>query len=103
MVMCQRPRSCVAHKCTCVIYGTGTANSPFSTPGISITTKPISIKIKYFMPLYTQPYIPNLKKIGLVVHEIHVPKNIPIFFTIFSSLYHFTKVTLNQPKNPPSH
>ena len=34
---------------TSVLY-TGTANSPFSTPLISITTGPISIKFTYFMP-----------------------------------------------------
>ena len=30
---------------------TGTAKSPFSTPHISITTAPISIKCTYFMPM----------------------------------------------------
>ena len=34
--------------CTSVLF-TGTANSPFSAPHISITTKPISIKFTYFM------------------------------------------------------
>ena len=29
---------------------TGTIKSPFSTPHISITTEPISIKFNYFMP-----------------------------------------------------
>ena len=32
------------------ILFTGTAKSPFSTPHISITTGPISIKFTYFMP-----------------------------------------------------
>ena len=36
------------------ILFTGTAKSPFSTPHISITTGPISIKFTYFMPsIYT--------------------------------------------------
>ena len=35
--------------CRSVLF-TGTANSPFSTPCISITTLPISIKFTYFMP-----------------------------------------------------
>ena len=34
---------------TSVLF-TGTANSPFSAPRISITTGPISIKFTYFMP-----------------------------------------------------
>ena len=34
---------------TSVLF-TGTAKSPFSTPHISITTGPISIKFTYFMP-----------------------------------------------------
>ena len=38
---------------TSVLF-TGTAKSPFSTPHISITTGPISIKFTYFMPsIYT--------------------------------------------------
>ena len=38
---------------TSVLF-TGTAKSPFSTPHISITTGPISIKLTYFMPsIYT--------------------------------------------------
>ena len=38
---------------TSVLF-TGTAKSPFSTPHISITTGPISIKFIYFMPsIYT--------------------------------------------------
>ena len=45
---------------TSVLF-TGTAKSPFSTPHISITTGPISIKFTYFMP---QLGIPNMKKIG---------------------------------------
>ena len=35
--------------CTSVLF-TGTANSPFSAPRISITTTSISIKFTYFMP-----------------------------------------------------
>ena len=35
--------------CTIVLF-TGTANSPFLTPHISITTGPISIKFTCFMP-----------------------------------------------------
>ena len=34
---------------TSVLF-TGTAKSPFSTPHISITTTPISIKFTYYMP-----------------------------------------------------
>ena len=34
---------------TSVLF-TGTTKSPFSTPHISITTGPISIKFTYFMP-----------------------------------------------------
>ena len=73
----QDTRSCVsgqgshvAHKCLIKTHGrvsaakevmwhtsvlfTGTAKSPFSTPHISITTRPISIKFTYFMPsIYT--------------------------------------------------
>ena len=30
-----------------------------------------------------QLYIPNLKEIGPVVHEICIPENCPIFFTFF--------------------
>ena len=38
---------------TSVLF-TGTAQSPFSTPHISITTGPISITFTYFMPsIYT--------------------------------------------------
>ena len=38
---------------TSVLY-TGIVKSPFSTPHISITTKPISIKFKHYMPtIYT--------------------------------------------------
>ena len=38
---------------TSVLF-TGTTKSPFSTPHISITTGPISIKFTYFMPfIYT--------------------------------------------------
>ena len=36
--------------CRTSVLFTGTANSPFSTPHISITTVPISIKCIYFMP-----------------------------------------------------
>ena len=50
---------------TSVLF-TGTAKSPFSTPHISISTGPISIKfIQYILcPSYMQLYMPNLKKIG---------------------------------------
>ena len=42
---------------TSVLF-TGTAKSPFSTPHISITTGPISIKFIYFMPsIYTTLHI----------------------------------------------
>ena len=49
-------------------------------------------------PPYMQPYIPNLKKIGPVVHEICVLEDCPIFFT-FSSSHHFTKVILSHPSH----
>ena len=79
MVMCQWPRK----PCDSQVLFTGTANSPFSAPRISITTGPISIKFTYFMPPYMRHYIPNLNEIGSVVCEICVPKNCPIFFTFF--------------------
>ena len=44
--------------CTNVLF-TGTANSPFSTPCIYISTGPISIKFTYFILAYTWFYIPG--------------------------------------------
>ena len=80
---------------------TGTANSPFSTPHISTTTVLISIKSHILYPPYTRPYIPNVKQISPVVHEIYVPENCPIFHLFLFSYSHcFTKVTLSQPKTP---
>ena len=45
---------------------TGTTKSPYSTPQISMTTEPISIKFTYFMPyiyVHNFAYVPNLQKI----------------------------------------
>ena len=86
----------VAHKCVI----TGTANSLFSTPCISITTGPISIKFTYFISsLYMRPYIPNLKEISPVVREICVPENWPIFFTFFFFFAPFYKCNFEPTKN----
>ena len=59
---------------------TGTANSPFSTPHISITTVLISIKLTYFMPSIHTILHTNLKEIGLVdmclgklTNFLHIP------------------------------
>ena len=64
---------------TCVLF-TRTTNLPFSTPHISITTGPISIKFTYFMPYIMPHYIPSLKEISpkICVHE-----NWSIFFMFF--------------------
>ena len=43
-------------------------------------------------------YIPNLKKIGLVVSEIYTFENCPIFFT-FSSSYRFNTIPFSQKNN----
>ena len=49
------------------VLSTGTTNSPFSTPCISIITGPISIKSMYFMcSIYVTLY--NLKEISPVVY-----------------------------------
>ena len=48
---------------TSVLF-TGTANSPFSTPHISIATGPISIKLIYFMSFIYTTCILNLKEIS---------------------------------------
>ena len=69
MVACQRPRKPCGTQFASVLF-TGTISSPYSIPHISITTGKISFKFTYFMPSYTQFYIPNLKKIGQIVHEI---------------------------------
>ena len=82
---------------TSVLF-TGTSNSPFSTPHISITTGLIFVKLKY-LP-YTRPYIPNLKEISPVVREIHVPENYPIFFTFFFFFAPFYKSTLSHQRHP---
>ena len=67
---------------TSVLF-TGTAKSPFSTPHISITTGPISMKFIYFMPsIYTTLHT-KFEEIGLVVCEIYASENCPIFFTFF--------------------
>ena len=83
------------------VFFTGTANLPFSTPYISTTTGSISMNFTDFMScIYaTLQYIPNFKEIGLVVCEIFVPENCPIFFT-FSSSHRFTEVNLSQPRTP---
>ena len=65
---------------TSVLF-TGTAKSPFSTTHTSITTGPISIRLRYCMPsIYA---IPSLKEIGPTVHKICVHENCQIFFTFF--------------------
>ena len=68
VVVCQQPRKL----CDTQVLFTGTTNSLFSTPRISITTGPISIKFTYFMPSIHTTIHTKLKKIGPVVHEIRV-------------------------------
>ena len=71
--------------CTSVLF-IGTANSPFSSPCISITT---GLIIRFLSnshilcPPYMRLYIPNLKEISPVVRKIHASENCPIFFTFF--------------------
>ena len=61
---------------------TGTANLPFSTPHISITTGPISIKFIYLM---SSIYATLQTKSGPVIHEILFLK-LPHFLHIFLRL-----------------
>ena len=84
--------------CTSVLF-TGTTNSPFLMPCISITTRLISIKFTYFMPsvyaiLHTK-FEENWPSSSQDVFLKIVP-----FSSHFSSLHCFTKVTLSQPKTP---
>ena len=81
--------------CINVLF-TGPANLLFSTPHISITTVPISIKFTYFMPSIYAPYRPNLKKLSSIVIDISVPENCLIFFMFYSS-HRFTKANLSHP------
>ena len=83
---------------TSVLF-TGTANLLFSTPRISITTGPISIKFTYFMPSIYATLIPNLKEIGPVVYKICVPENCPIFFTFFFFFTPFYKSNIEPTKD----
>ena len=62
---------------------TGTIKLPNSTFCISKTTKPISTKFIYFCLTYTLLHISKLKEITSALLEIFVPKNCPIFFTLF--------------------
>ena len=70
---------------TSVLF-TGTVKLPNSAFCISKTTLPISTKFTYFLPyiyIHMLLHISNLKDITLVVLEIFVPENCPIFFTFF--------------------
>ena len=84
--------------CTSVLF-IGTANSPFSSPCISITTGLIIRFLSNFhilCPPYTRLYVPNLKEISPVVRKIHASENCPIFFTFFF-FAPFYKITLRHP------
>ena len=71
--------------CTSVLF-TGTANSPFSTPCIYISTGPICIKFTYFILAYTWFYIPGNWPSSL--WDMCILKIAP-FSSHFSSLHHF--------------
>ena len=62
---------------------TGTTNLPFSTPHIYLYNQFLSNSHTYYMLSIYATFIPNLKKLGPVVHKIYTPKNCPIFFTFF--------------------
>ena len=85
---------------TSVLF-TGTTNSPFSTPGISITTEPISMTFMYFMPSIYATLHTKLKRNRLSSSRDMCSLKLPHFLHIllfFFFLACFTKVTLNQPK-----
>ena len=87
---------------TSVLF-TGTANSLYSIPHISLTTGLISIKFTYFIPSTYATYIPTLEGISQVVYEICVHKYCPFsshYSSFSSSLHRFTKVTLSQRMTP---
>ena len=88
-VMCQQPRK----MCSTKVLFTGTTKSPFSTPRISLTINRFLSNLLNLCPPYTQLYIPNLKEINLVVFEIYISENCPIFL-----LLQFKSLTLSQEK-----
>ena len=84
--------------CTSVLI-TGTINSLFSTPRISIATGPISIKFTYFMPFIYATLHTKFEKIGPVVHKKCVSENYPIFFTFFLFFTPFYKSNFEPTEN----
>ena len=91
-VVCQQPRK----QCGAKVFFTGIANSPFSTPCISITTALICFKFTYYMPsIYTT--------LHTKCERNQLSSSLDVFLKIaphFSSSHHFTKVTLSQPMIP---
>ena len=80
---------------TSVLF-TGTTNLPFSTPLISLATGPIS-----FMPsIYATLHIKFEENQPSSSRDSYVFLKIVPLSSHFSSSYHFTKVTLSQPKTP---
>ena len=90
MITCQidsSRHSCVsaakkAMWCISVLF-TRTTNLLFSTTRISKPLDWFLSNLQFLCPPYMQPYIPILKKISIVVHEICVPENCPVFSTFF--------------------
>ena len=81
---------------------TGTANLPFSTSCISITTRLISMKFHVLYALHICDLTYQIWR-KLAKQEIRmwcVSENCPILSHFSSSLHHFTKVTLSQLKTP---
>ena len=86
--------------CTSVLF-TGTANSPFATPHISITIGPISIKLKYFIPsVYATLHTKCEGNQPNSLRDMCSLKIDPFSSQFSSSLHCLTKITLRQPKTP---
>ena len=77
----------------------GTANSSFSTPCIFITTVLICAYVHILCSPCTQPHIPNLKKIYLIIHKVFVPENCPVFFTFFFFFAPFQKTNFESTED----
>ena len=93
MVMCQWPRK----TCGTQVLFTGTAKSLFSTPHISITTEPISIKFTYFMPsIYTILHTKFEEDQISSLRDMCFWK-LPNFLQIFLLTDLTTTITLSQP------
>ena len=95
----QDTQLCVSDQESLVMHKCGTANSPFSTPCISITTGPISIKFTYFMPsIYATLHTKLVRNQPNSLWDVFL-KSAP-FSSPFSSSHRLTKVTLSQSKTP---